>query len=317
MRAKRVRLLCVPDYLFFRTHSQSLYREFIGIPRYSIITRKVTDELNFELQHGNCSLETLYIVDGSSALTNAPFYFPLAKHLDLSIVGTNLDITELPKLRFMSIKGHIVQKYEPITLVSSEVHYHAPLDERGMESNSVTLPPSFNLFPQSITLTKNTIAVGSVRDMSEFFPSKFDLLRINLGDFVEYNQRFSKPSETAVDTKINRKQTIINGLFNIISCFNIQIVLISFYKIAKFFAISPEPIADQVQDICDDWSFSEFMLINNEKRRVWEEESMQNLEQLYDAAGYIALFNRPKVRKSRDIYPQDYDNQYTEDNDIL
>ncbi len=315
--AKRVRLLCVPDYLFFRTHFHKLYREYKGIPRYSIITRKITDELDFEARGQTCSLETLYIVDGSSALTNAPFYFPLAKHLDLSIIGTNLDITELPKLRFMSIKGHIVQKYEPITLVSGEVHYHAPLNESGMESNSVTLPPSFTLFPQPITFTKNTIAVGSVRDMSEFFPSKFDLLRINLGDFVEYNQRFSRSSETAADTKINRKQTIIDGLYKIISCFDIQIVLISFYKIAKFFAISPESIVDQVQSICDNWSFSESILINNEKRRVWEEESMENLEQLYDKNGYIALFNRPKVRESREIYPQDYDNQYTEDNDIL
>lgn len=315
MHKKRVRLLCVPDYLFFRTHSHNLYREFIGIPRYSIITRKVTDQFDFEHFH-NCSLKTLYIVDGSSALTNAPFYFPLAKQLDLSIVGTNLDITELPKFRFMSLKDHLVQKYEPITLVSSEVHYHAPLDESGMESNSVTLPPSFNLFPQPITLTKNTVAVGSVRDMSEFFPSRFDLLRINLGDFVEYNQRFSKPSETAIDTKISRKQTILDGLYRIISCFDIQIVLISFYKIAKFLAISPEPIADQIQSICDYWRFSESMLINNEKRRVWEEEPMQNLEQLYDARGYIALFNRPKI-ESKEIYRQVYNNQYTEDNDIL
>ena len=112
MQPKRVRLLCVPDYLFFRTHAQRLYREFLGIPRYSIITRKVTDELEQHTKHA-CSLKTLYIVDGSSALTNAPFYFPLAKLLDLSIVGTNLDIIEIPKLRYTSPSNKNFQKYEP------------------------------------------------------------------------------------------------------------------------------------------------------------------------------------------------------------
>ena len=141
MQPKRIRLLCIPDYLFFRTHAHRLYREFIGIPRYSIITRKVTDKLE---KHPDpaCSLETLYIVDGSSALTNAPFYFPLAKYLDLSIVGTNLDITELPKLRYTTPSDRNFQRYEPITIVSSEVIFHAPLFESVMAFDSKPLSNS-------------------------------------------------------------------------------------------------------------------------------------------------------------------------------
>lgn len=297
MQPGRVRLLCVPDYLFFRTHAHRLYREFIGIPRYSIITRKVTDELTQHSKH-TCSLETLYIVDGSSALTNAPFYFPLAKHLDLSIVGTNLDIIELPKLRYTTPSNQNFQQYEPITLVSSEVIFHAPLFESGLESNSVTLPKSFDLFLQPITVTKNTIAVGSVREITEFFPINFDIMRINLGDFIEYNQLFSKPTGFSDNTKSTRKQAVLDGLSVIIQSFNIPIVLISFYKIAKFFATSPDSIRYQIQDICNHWNFSESILINNEKRRVWKKEPLEKLDIFYDALGYIVLFNRSAQSKS-------------------
>ncbi|MFX0124790.1 MAG: hypothetical protein ACFFAE_14260 [Candidatus Hodarchaeota archaeon] len=297
MQSRRVRLLCIPDYLFFRTHAHRLYREFIGIPRYSIITRKVTDELDHHSQQ-ICSLETLYIVDGSSALTNAPFYFPLAKYLDLSIVGTNLDISELPKLRYMTTSNKNFQRYEPITIVSSEVIFHAPLFESGLESNAVTLPPSFDLFLQPITVTKNTIAVGSVREIEEFFPINFDIMRINLGDFIEYNQLFSKPIGLSENTKSTRKQAVLDGLSVIIRSFNIPIVLISLYKISKFFATSSKSIRHQIQEISNYWGFSESLLVNNEKRRVWKEEQPEILDQFYDALGYIVLFNRSIRRRS-------------------
>ena len=309
MRPRRVRLLCIPDYLFFRTHAHRLYREFIGIPRYSIITRKVTDELEQHSKHP-CSLETLYIVDGSSALTNAPFYFPLAKYLDLSIVGTNLDIVELPKLRYTTPSDSNFQKYEPITIVSSEVIFHAPLFESGLESNSVTLPTSFDLFLQPITVTKNTIAVGSVRDVAEFFPVNFDMMRINLGDFIEYNQLFSKPAGLSDNTKSTRKQAVLDGLNTIIQSFNIPIVLISLYKIAKFFAGSSDSLNFQIQELCNHWNFSESFLINNEKRRVWKKEPLEKLDLFYDALGYIVLFNRSVHSKSKHTSQQDYTGLY-------
>ncbi|MFW9902905.1 MAG: hypothetical protein ACFFFH_01115 [Candidatus Thorarchaeota archaeon] len=309
MRSSRVRLLCVPDYLFFRTHAHRLYREFLGIPRYSIITRKVTDELE-QLSKHPCSLKTLYIVDGSSALTNAPFYFPLAKFLDLSIVGTNLDIVELPKLRYTTPSNSNFQRYEPITVVSSEVIFHAPLFESGLESNSITLPISFDLFLQPITVTKNTIAVGSARDITEFFPINFDIMRINLGDFIEYNQLFSNPTGLSDNTKATRKQAVLDGLSGIIESFNIPIVLISLYKIAKFFTSSSDSLNYQIQEICNHWNFSESILINNEKRRVWKKEPLEKLGFLYDALGYLVLFNRSVQSKSTSTSQQNYTRTY-------
>lgn len=314
LRPQRVRLLCTPDYLFFRTHSHRLYREFKGIPRYSIITRKVTDQLDLESHSSQaCSLETLFIVDGSTALKNAPFYFPLAKLLDLSIIGMNLDIIELPKLRYMTKLDQKVQKYDPIALVSSEVHFHAPLHETGLESKAITLPTSsFDLYPQPIIpITKNTIAVGSVRDINEFFPIKFDILRINLGDFVEYTQRFSPPSKPSGSAKKIFKGRILDEIGKIVKCFRIPIVLVSFYKISKFMALDSESSASHhVQDICDHWGFSESMLINNEKRRVWEHEPTKNLDQFFDARGYIAVFNRFKEVKPIINYNYSFDEEY-------
>ncbi len=315
IRSQRLNLLCVPDYLFFRTHSHRLYREFKGIPRYSIITRKVTDRLDTASHYDNtCSLKTLYIVDGLTALTNAPFYFQLANQLDLSIVGTNLDIMELPKLRYTPTKNMNFQKFEPLTIVSSEVHYHAPLHESGLENNAITLPPSFNLFTQPITITQNTIAIGSVRDINDFFPISFDILRINLGDFIEYNQRFPKTTGITDDTKKSRKRVILEGVNRIISIFNISVILVSLYKLSKFFASSTGTITHQVQDICDNWNFSEAILINNEKRRVWEQEPMENLKDLFDAQGYIAIFNQERSPKT--ISPFKY-KDISEEDDLL
>jgi hypothetical protein len=297
---QRVNLLCIPDYLFFRNHPHRLYREFKGIPRYSIIARKVTDQLDYDslTKRGLCTLKTIYIVDGSTALTNAPFYFPLAKKLDLSIIGTKLDFIELPKLRYMTTSNENYQKYEPTALVSNEVRYHASIDESGFDANSITLPPSFNLFPQPIIpITQNTIAVGSVREMNDFFPSSFDIMRINLGDFLEYTQLFHQELPTGGNAKKILKKRILEEIYNIISSFNISVILISLFKLAKFFALSDSistSILNQVQEIGHFWKFSESLIINNERRRVWEEESINEVSRLFDAHGYVILFNQRK-----------------------
>ena len=220
IKPQRLRLLCIPDYLFFRTHSQKLYREYSGIPRYSIISRKITDQYDDfgGFNDKVCSLDTLFIVDGSTALHNAPFYFPLAEQLDMNIVGTKLDIIELPKLRYTRIRKENFRKYVPTAIGSDEVHYHATVDGTGRDSKSISLPTSFNLFTQPIIpVTKNTIAVGSVRRIEEFTPTTFDLLRLNIGDFVEYNQLFLTKAD-----KNARKNAILNQVSDLINIFNIK-----------------------------------------------------------------------------------------------
>ncbi|MFX0087939.1 MAG: hypothetical protein ACFFAU_19965, partial [Candidatus Hodarchaeota archaeon] len=306
IRPQRLRLLCIPDYLFFRTHNQKLYREYSGIPRYSIISRKITDQYDdFGGSDDNvCSLDTLYIVDGSTALNNAPFYFPLAEQLDMNIVGTKLDVIELPKLRYTQIQKRNFQKFVPTAIGSDEVHYHAAADGIGQDSKSVSLPTSFNLFTQPIIpITKNTIAVGSVRRIEEFTPTTFDLLRLNIGDFVEYNQLFL--------TNIGRnarKNAILEQFGNLINIYNIKLVLVSLYKITKYLSIYPKDYEAKVciQEMSESWGFEETTLIMNEKRQKWKQKPLDLLENLFDGNGYIAFYNPLKAKKDGNIEVQQF-----------
>ena len=116
------------------------------------------------------------------------------------------------------------------------------------------------------------------------------------------------------NVKANRKQRILDGMNTIIRSFNISVVLVSLYELAKFFKISPDPVKDQIQDICDHWNLTEFIIINNEKRRVWKKESMGKLDDLFDAVGYIAFFNRSDQEKiTKPLFSQKIDDPFNYD----
>lgn len=317
IKPSRLRLLCIPDYLFFRTHSQKLYREYSGIPRYSIISRKVTDQYD---DYGGkedyiSSLKDLFIVDGSTALINAPFYFPLAEQLDMNVVGTRLDITELPKIRYTSIRKQNFRKFEPTALASDEVHYHAVIEGAIQDSKAVSLPVSFNLFNQPIIpITKNTIAVGSVRRIEDFVPTNFDLLRINIGDFIEYNQLF-----LANVGKSERKTAILDLVSNLVNSFDIKLVMVSLYKIAKYLTVYPKgfEVKSAIKDMCEHWGFEEAFILMNEKRRIWKQHPIDLFDSVFDGHGYIALFNHLKPKKKEKDELQDLESFSSLDDDIL
>ncbi|MFX0173502.1 MAG: hypothetical protein ACFE9L_16540, partial [Candidatus Hodarchaeota archaeon] len=264
-----------------------------GIPKYSIITRKITEELNSKQQ--NSTLELLYIVDGSTALKNTHFFFQLAKRLDMSVVGTKLDFIELPKLRYGSLQFKDFKKYHPYILVSNEVRSLSQQEERGLETKTLTLPQSYNLHFQANYefFSENSIAIGTVREIEDFFPRMFDILRINLGDLMEYQQIFFKYIEYTEYPILSKKRRILIEVEKLIDCFNIPIILVSLYKLSKFFTISSNSVNSlikQVEEIGNQWNFSNSMLIHNEKRRVWVEEPISKLNKFFDAHGYILYF---------------------------
>ncbi|MHA2108434.1 MAG: hypothetical protein ACXABU_13760 [Candidatus Hodarchaeales archaeon] len=294
--SEKRKLLCMPDYSFFRTHKHKLYREFLGFPRYSVISRKFTDDFKKE-NYPRCSLDLLYICDGATALNSAQFFFPIAEKLNLSIIGTNLDFTELPKLRF---REQLKEKdFEPFTRYSllTDKNSH-PTSSQGHDIDASTsfLPNSSkislkrgNNFPADLK-----IATGVVKDQNDFFPKKFNISRLNIGDFIEYRQIFTPnwPDMEANPEEI--KNIILQEVEKVLATFNIEVLFISLYKLARFYKFSEslnKPIVELTNEMKHSWNYSESLLIHNPTRRIWEEEPIHSLPHFFNSPGYLIFFN--------------------------
>jgi hypothetical protein len=282
----------MPDYLLFRTHIHKLYREFLGFPPYSVISRKFTDEFQSEIENSTCSLETLFICDGATAQNNSQFFIPPAKELDLSVIGTSLDFTELPKLRFQTPPNIDFQPFKPYSLNVDGVV--KPKVSNGHELNPKTkiLPEfcQYSLKEGTDHQQDETIAIGSVKNLSDFFPTNFNFLRINIGDFIEYRQMFSQNREKS--TEMPLKAQILQEVEKIVTAFNIEIIFITFYKIGRYINLDKNmSILDVVKELQHSWNYSESLLVNNSTRSVWEEEIMHSLPHFYDGHGYLILYN--------------------------
>ena len=289
-------LLCMPDYLFFRTHIHKLYREFHGFPRYSVIARKFTDEMDSKQTENNLSLKSLFICDGATAHNTAQFFFPLAEKFNISIVGTNLDFVELPKLRFHPYSIIDFTPFSQYSLVTDGLVTKNTSQSHDVDSCTNFLPIDSNMRLEkgnSIDLN-HKIAVGAVKDHSDFFPLDFDIMRLNLGDFIEYRQKFT-PNWPDMDSKpLELKRLLIEEISKVIQSFNVKFVFISLYKIARYFQLIDNftsAIHESITDLSHSFGFSESILLNNPTRRVWREEKSIDLPKLFDAYGYLLLFH--------------------------
>ncbi|MCK4848454.1 MAG: hypothetical protein KAT16_05490, partial [Candidatus Heimdallarchaeota archaeon] len=291
-RYDRHKLLVMPDYLLFRTHIHKLYREYLGFPRYSVIARKFTDEFQSNSEKSGCSLETIFICDGSTAQNNSQFFIPPAKDLELSVVGTSLDFTELPKLRFQPQPNIDFQPFKPYSLDVDGVMKPKLGNGHDVDSNTKILPEFWQCSLREGTdhQQEETIAIGAVKDLSEFFPTNFNFLRINIGDFVEYKQTFTLNEDKNVDKPL--KTLILQEVEKIVTAFNIEVVFISFYKIGKYFGLNKNhSVLETINELQHSWNYSESMLVNNITRSVWEEEILHSISHFYDGHGYLILFN--------------------------
>ncbi len=289
-------LLCMPDYLFFRTHFHKLYREFHGFPRYSVIARKFTDEMIGEKEESVLSLKSLFICDGATAQNTAQFFFPIAEKLNLSVIGTNLDFTELPKLRFLPYSITDFTPFEQYSIVTNIEMEKKTTHSHDIDSCTYFLPKnSYNSLEKGNTIDlSHKIAIGTVRDHSDFFPFEFDIMRLNLGDFIEYRQKFTPDWPDMDSNPLELKKLIIQEISRVIQSFNVKYVFLSLYKIARYFELIENfkiAIRESINDLCQSLGFSESILINNVTRRVWKEESIFDLPKFYDAHGYLLLFH--------------------------
>jgi hypothetical protein len=294
--SEKKKLLCMPDYTFFRTHKHKLYREFLGFPRYSVISRKYTEEFTLEKEL-LCSLDTLFICDGATALNSAQFFFPVAKKLDLSVIGTNLDFTELPKLQFMSqVEQEDFEPYRIYSLLTDKNSH--PTSNQGPDIDACT---SFLPAASELSLEKGNnfpserkIATGVVKDPNDFFPRSFTISRLNIGDFIEYKQIFT-PEWLDMDANLNEiKDLILKEVEKVLTTFSVEILFISLYKLARFYNLSVQSnraIVEITNEMKHSWNYSESILVHNPIRRVWEEEPIHALSHFFNVPGYLILFN--------------------------
>ncbi|MHA1972131.1 MAG: hypothetical protein ACTSW1_03990 [Candidatus Hodarchaeales archaeon] len=283
----RFDLVCFPDYIFFRNHPHKLYREFTGFPRYSVFSRKFTDQ-NYE---ENCcdndfALKALYIIDGSTALTNVQFFFPLTKCFHFSVIGTNLDFTELWKIRYNTLPNSDFRSFQPHSVILKNNRTST------FDKTCHSLPSSYELkLNDSLEPKDDTLLIGSVAKDSDFFPNYFDILRLNLGDLVEYNQRFFPENIS----HMRKCELVLDELKTFITIFNIPLTLISLYKYTKFFASGSyggTKLHSSIDFLRETLGYKESSLIHNIKRRKWQQEPWDKLEELIDSQSYIALFRR-------------------------
>ena len=282
----------MPDYLLFRTHIHKLYREYIGFPRYSVIARKFTDEFMSDREFSDCSLDTLFICDGATAQNNSQFFFPPARKLDLSVIGSSLDFIELPKLRYQNAPDIDFQPFEPYSCNVEGVV--KPNVKNGHEVNPNTkILENFNQFyfeRGTDSQQDETVAIGAVKNLSDFFPTNFNFLRINIGDFIEYKQRFIQNKELMQEFSL--KSLILQEVEKIVSAFNIEVLFISFYKIGKFFNLDKsKSVLESIKELEQTFNYTESMLVNNSTRSVWEEEVLHSLPHFYDGNGYLIMYN--------------------------
>jgi len=291
-RYDRHKLLIMPDYLLFRTHTHKLYREFLGFPRYSVIARKFTNEFQLNRDDFGCSLETLFICDGATAQNNSKFFIPPAKDLDMSVVGTSLDFSELPKLRFQPQPSIDFQSFKPYSLNVKGVVKSKLKNGHDVDSNTKVLPEFWqcSLKEGSNHQQDETVAIGAVKNLSDFFPTNFNFLRINIGDFIEYKQRFALNGNNNDEKPL--MDLILQEVEKIVTAFNIEVILVSFYKIGRFFKLNKhQSVLNTLETLQHSWNYSESMLVNNTTRSVWEEELLHSLPHFYDGQGYLILFN--------------------------
>ncbi|MHA2093587.1 MAG: hypothetical protein ACW98F_02980 [Candidatus Hodarchaeales archaeon] len=286
----------MPDYSFFRTHTHKLYREFLGFPRYSVISRKFTDEFS-KKNDSSCSLDTLFICDGATAQNTAQFFFPVAKKLGLSVIGTNLDFTELPKLRFRNhLEEEPFESFKQYSLLTDKNSH--PTTNKGHDIDACT---SFIPFPSNLSLKRGNdyppdlkIASGVVKDLNDFYPKKFNISRLNIGDFIEYRQIFT-PNWPDIDENPEEiKSVILQEVEKVLAAFDVDILFLSLYKLARFYKLGAKlnkPIVELTYEMKLSWNYSESLLVHNPTRRIWEEEPIHALPQFFNSPGYLILFN--------------------------
>ena len=205
--------------------------------------------------------------------------------------------TLLPKLRFITHpEDENFESFQHYSLLTDKNSH--PTTSQGHDIDACT---SFIPLSSNLTLKQGNdyppdlkIATGVVKNRNDFYPKKFNIARLNIGDFIEYRQIFTPdwPDMDADPDEI--KSLILQEVEKVLAAFNVDVLFVSLYKLARFYKLGEKlnkPIVELTKEMKHSWNFSESLLVHNPTRRIWEEEPIHALPHFFNLPGYLILFN--------------------------
>lgn len=295
----QVKLLICPDYLFFRQAPHILHTEFKDFPRLTKSRLSTTSSHSTKL---NCSLSHLFICDGNSALRTIDKVLPWINQLSISAVGCRIDFFDLPSLKPAILPHSEInfegQNYSNCELLSNIPFPMAPVEGDKLTSSSAILSSEENIrlkaVPQSLkNPIEQILSRGRIKTIFDLYPLNFDILRLNIADFIEYSQ-FIDQNQLWISTYEDHdkyREKVTATIKRCINKLNPRIVLIPFYKLIKFL------IEGSGQPFNEEWDLNLLTKkLGFEKCHILAQKGTlswvlkEECEKYSDSKGYIVLW---------------------------
>ncbi|MFX1534463.1 MAG: hypothetical protein ACFFDI_09610 [Promethearchaeota archaeon] len=295
----QVKLLICPDYLFFRQAPHSIHTEFRDFPRLTKSRLSSTSRHSTKLR---CSLSHLFICDGNSALRTIDKVLPWINQLPISAVGCRIDFLNLPLLKpAISLHSEIDfegNNYYDCELLSDIPFPITPVERNKLTSSSAILSSDENIRLKAVPRSlKNPIeqilSRGRIKAISDLYPLNFDILRLNIADFIEYSQ-FIDQNQLWISTCENRdeyREKITATIKRCINKLNPRIVLITFYKLVKFLIEgSGQPFNEEwdLNLLTQKLGFKNCQILVRKGLLSWVFK--EDFEEYSDSKGYVVLW---------------------------
>ena len=134
---------------------------------------------------------------------------------------------------------------------------------------------------------------GRIKAISDFYPLNFDILRLNIADFIEYSQ-FIDQNQLWISTCENHdeyREKVTATLKRCINKLNPRIVLITFYKLIKFLIEgSGQPFNEEwdLNVLAQKLGFNKCQILVQKGALSWVLK--EDCEEYSDSKGYMVLW---------------------------
>ncbi|MFX1513221.1 MAG: hypothetical protein ACFFCQ_11600 [Promethearchaeota archaeon] len=308
LQKKRISLLVVPEYLFFRHAPHRLYNEFHGFPSHFSI-----DEFD-STNAPECCIENFLLCDGRSALNVVTKLLPFANVLRCSFIGTRIDLFHLPliqKLHYnFSIQSNLIptlgEQERELSYHSFDIFFKERVEEISPVSGLMLTPASIEIGGEEVRISHfspshlptHILIRGCVRDPRELFlPRGYDVGRINLGDLLEYGQLIQGQRLSPLSSGINLyREKVSREINHWASQLNVTTLMLTVYKATKFLIeFSGESYSKEwdFQTLTEKFGYCEYLIFDREAGDRWIEVKGDCLSEIsVSQEAYIILHNR-------------------------